>query len=105
MTQSDDLMPNDGTYFGIPPQDVEQEVERKKEKAKTLESLSAIKQIVKHFEERIEFRDKLSSINADIKEDPALHQKLCEVNNMLKLALQEEKEILEELLEAHAKNR
>ena len=105
MTEADNLMPNDGTYFGIPKEDVEQEVERKKEKAKTLESLSIIKDIISHFDERIEFRDKLSSIGVSIEVDPLLHQKLCEVNKMLKLALEEEKQLLEDLIDSHAKNR
>lgn len=101
----DNLMPNDSTYFGIPEPDKEQEVERKKEKAKTLESLSVIKEILEHFDERIEFRDKLSSITVNLEQDPLLHQKLCEVNNLLKLALEEEKDLLENLLEAHARSK
>lgn len=100
----DDLYPNDSTYFSI-TEPAEQSVARKKEKAKTLEALAVIKDVIDHFEQRIADRDKLSAIKVDITKDPALHQKLCEVNELLKLALIQEKSFLEDLLEANAANR
>jgi len=101
--QTDDLLPNESTYF-VPREPVEQVVARKKEKAKTLEALTVIKQVIQHFEERIADRDKLTSIPVDLTQDPAMHQKLCAVNELLKIGLTEEKRMLEELLEVHAPN-
>ncbi len=103
--EEDNLIPNDGSYFGIPVEPAEQRVARTKEKAKTLEAVNQIEKIIEHFQERIDFRDKLSSINVDVSADPALHQKIFEVHKLLKLALEEEKQLLEELLEVHNRNR
>lgn len=101
--QPDDVMPNDGTYFGL-REPVEQVVARRKEKAKTLEALSVIKKVIDHFDQRITARDSLASISVDLTVDPLLHQKICAVNELLKAGLIEEKQMLEELLEIHAPN-
>lgn len=104
--QEDDLMPNDGSFLGgVPREPVEQDIARKKEKAKTLEALPVIKEVIEHFTQRIEQRDKLSAINVDMDKDPLMFQKVFEVNRLLKLALEEEKGLLEDLLETHAKNK
>ena len=101
----DDLMPNDGTYFNPFQEPTEQKIERSKEKAKALEVKNAIENVIAHFEERINYRDTIEALNVNLEEDPALHQKKCEVNEMLKLALIEEKGLLEDLLSTHSKNR
>lgn len=95
----DDLLPNDGSLFDPMAEPVEQAVERKKEKAKTLEALPIINEVIQHFQERIDYQDKLSSIQVDISADPALHQKAFEVKRLLRKALAEEKQLLEDLLE------
>lgn len=100
----DDLYPASGEYF-LPREPQEQVVARKKEKAKTLEAVNELQRVIDHFQERIDYRDRLSSINVDITEDPELHQKVCAVNDLLKLALTEEKGLLEELLELYNRNR
>ncbi len=96
----DDDITNNGSYF-VPREPREQIIARQKEQAGALEAQKELEQVIKHFEERIEYRDKLSSINVDITKDPALHQKICEVNDLLKLALIEEKNLIEDLLEIH----
>ena len=99
-------MPSDGTFLGgIPREPVEQAVNRKKEKAQTLEALTVIQDVISHFTERIDYRDSLEAIKPDLAKSVAMHQKVCEVNDMLKLALIEEKRLLEELIEIHAPNR
>lgn len=98
----DDVYPNDTTYW-MPQEPQSQVVERDKEKAKTLEAVDELRSIVKHFDERIADRDKLSSIKVDITKDATLHQKICEVNDLLKMALIEERDLLKELLEIHNK--
>ena len=102
--QDDDLVPNDGTYF-LPREPVEQAVARKKERAQALEALTVIEGLIKHFDERIEFRDRLDSINPLVDKDPLAHKNACTVNALLKLALIEEKGLLLELLEVHAPSR
>lgn len=101
----DDLMPNDSTFYFLPREPKDQAIARKKERAETLKTLDELKKIVHHFDERIKYRDTIEALNVNLKEDPELHQKKCEVNEMLKLALTEEKNLLEELIDIHAKNR
>lgn len=98
--QDDNVMPNSGDYFSLrePP---EQELERKKERAKILEELPKIEMVVKHLDKRIKSLDKLSSIKVDISEDPALFQKAHEVNRLLKGVLEEEKTQLEDLIDTY----
>lgn len=102
--EDDDLYRNDGTYF-LPREPEEQIIDRKKERAKTLEAINDIKAVIAHFDQRIEERGKISSINVDLTEDPALHQKVFEVNRLLTMALIEERSMLEEMLEIHTKNK
>lgn len=99
--ENDDIT-NNGSYF-VPREPIEQVLDRKKERAAALEARKELEKVIDHFNERIEFRDKLSSINIDITKDPALHQKICEVNDLLKLALIEEKGLIEDLLEIHSR--
>lgn len=102
--QSDDVYPNDGAFLGgVPLEPLDQVVARKKERAQAMEAASVIENIIQHFAERIDYRSNLDAIKPDLAKDPALHQKVCEVNAMLKLALIEEKGLLEELLSMHAK--
>jgi hypothetical protein len=98
--ENDDLMPNDGTYF-VPTEPPSQAIARKKEKAKTLEAKPVIEAVIKHFEERIKYRDSLDSINVSAINSPEMHLRACVTNDMLKLALVEEKQLLEELLDIH----
>lgn len=99
--EEDNVLPNDGSYF-LPREPAEQIIDRKKERAKTLEALSVLNEIIAHFDERIAFRDSLSSITVDISKDPLLFQKVFEVSRLLKQALEEEKSLLEEKIEVHA---
>jgi hypothetical protein len=103
--QEDNVYVNDGTFVpGVPLEPPEQTVERKKEQARALEAKTIIEDIIAHFDQRIAFRSDLDAIKPDLVKTPAMHQKVCEVNSMLKLALAEEKSLLEELLEVHDKN-
>lgn len=100
----DDLLPNDSTFLGgVPPEPKEQTIAREKEKAATLQVIDGLKQAIIHFDERIAYRDTIGALNVNLLEEPELHQKKCEVNDMLKMALIEEKQLLEELLQAHSK--
>lgn len=98
----DDIYPAESP-FAWQTEPKEQVSARKKEKGAALAAQNEIKKVIKHFEERIQYRDTIESLNVDLKEDPLLHQKKCEVNDMLKIALEEEKQLLEELIEAHTR--
>lgn len=101
---SEDLYPNDGTFMGgVPLEPIEQRLERKKERANTLEAAKISQAILDHFEQRITYRDTLDSIKPDLAKSPAMHQKACEVNAMIKLALIEETNLLRELLDMYVK--
>lgn len=100
----DDLMPGDGTWFGgVPQEPLEQRIDRKRERAETLQSKAEIKKVVEHLEERIQERDRISTIGVDITEDPELHHKRCLVNAMIAKELIKEKQLLEGLLQTHIK--
>jgi polyribonucleotide nucleotidyltransferase len=98
--QDDNIMPNNGDYFSI-QEPLEQRLEKQKERAKILSELPKIEMVVKHLEKRIKSLDKLSSIKVDISEDPALFQKAHEVNRLVKYALEEEKNNLEDLINTY----
>lgn len=98
--EEDNVLPNDGTYF-LPREPKTQVIARKKEKAQVLEAKSVIEAVIKHFEERITYRDTLDSLNVSAVNTPELHLRACVTNDMLKMALIEEKRLLEELLEIY----
>lgn len=87
----------------MPREPQEQVIERKKEQAKTLEAKTLIEAVIKHFEERIAYRDTLDSLNTSAVLTPELHLRACITNDMLKMALIEEKQMLEELLTIYGK--
>lgn len=102
----DNLMPSDGTFLGgVPREPLDQIVERKQEQAQTLQAEDEIRKVVSHFEERINDRDSLESIILDPLRSPELHLRACIVNDAIKDALMEEKEMLEELIGIYAKNK
>jgi hypothetical protein len=103
---NDDLYPNDPTFFGgVPLEPVEQIIERKKERAQTLEGATVLKDMINRMDERIAFYEKNSSIPDDVRLDP---EQFLIMSNSYKLAaeaLQNEKEWIVGLLDANAKNR
>lgn len=103
MIVEDNVMPNDGTYF-TPKEPVEQTISRKKERARTLEALPILKELVKHLEKRIEFYGSVDSIPDDVKKDPTKFMNMHNSNEMTRANLISEKEYIESLLDANAKN-
>lgn len=102
--EDDNVYPTDGSFFGIPVEPKDQQIERKKEKAATLKEVNVLRELINKFDEHIAERDRISTIGVDITEDPELHQKRCLVNAMIAQELTKERQWLNELLEAHAKN-
>lgn len=97
--ENDDVS-NDGA-FSPWREPKEQVADRKKEKALALEAVTVVEKLMKHFDERIKFRDSLDAIAVGLEEDPAMYQKVCETNRLLKMALIEEKELLQEQLDMY----
>lgn len=58
----------DSSYY-LPTEPKDQEIERKKERAKTLQDEKVLKKLVKQLEERIEFYSRIDSIDVDVNTD------------------------------------
>lgn len=83
---NDNVYPLDGQYFApVVPQ--KQAEERKREINETLDQLPLLKQVIKRLDKQIAQLDTLSSIQADIKDDPATFQKIFEANKLAKAVL------------------
>lgn len=100
----DDIMPNDGTYF-LPREPKEREIARKSEKSKVLQDLKMVEELLVHLEQRINFRNSIDSIGVDITDNPALHQKMMHVNQLVKQELEAERGWIKDLIDTHARNR
>lgn len=98
--EEDDVSGNIARPY-YPKEPAEQTKDRAEEKAKVLQSQTVIREQIARMDERIKFRDSIEAIDVNLREDPAMHQKKCEVNDMLKLALEEEKRLLEDLLSTY----
>lgn len=103
--ENDDIMPNEGSHFGgVPIEPTEQAIERKKQRAKTLEALQPLKEHIERLQERIEFYEKNSSVNDVVR---VTKQEFMIVHNTYSLmakTLRSEKEYLEGLIDTYAKN-
>lgn len=99
----DDIAPNDGAL--IPREPKEQEVDRKKERAETLQALPVLIEIVKHLTEQVEFYESVDSIPPEVKTDPEKFLIVHNANELTRNNLRAELEWVEELLSQHAKNK
>lgn len=100
--EADDVMPNDGTYFSA-KEPAEQEIERNKEKAETLQALPVLRDLVSHYEKHIAELNSVTSMPDDVKTDPI---KFMQTHNARELAIgfmTEEKEYIEGLLDTHVR--
>lgn len=95
---TDDLLPNDGTYF-MPREPVDQVIARKKERSKTLEDLKIITSIVDHFEKRIEALGSVDAMPDEAKLDPQKFLIIHNANEIARKHLISEKEWVESLVD------
>lgn len=100
----DDLMPNDGGVFALREPE-QQAVERKKEKAHTLEALPILKDLLTRLEERIAFYGSVDSIADEVKTKPKQFLIVHNSNQLTRDNLRAEMEWITGLLEQHAKGR
>lgn len=92
----DNLYPASSAFLIQEPKERKQA--RKEEEDQIQAEVPKIEAVIEHFDKRIAARDSLKAISVDISENPELHQKTCAVNELLVVALREEKELLEGLL-------
>lgn len=102
--ENDNIMPNDGSTFYLPKEIEEEVVSRKKEKAKTLEKLAVLKEIIEYLEGRIAFYGSVDSIPDVVKVDPEKFMHVAAANSLTKACLITEKEYIEGLLQQYAPN-
>lgn len=98
----DNLMPNEGAYYQIrEPED--QVLERKHEKAKTLESKKELEKVIKHLDERIAATDSIKQAEGLAKAKEISIQLALHVLSLVNNQLQTERQFLTDLLEVHSK--
>lgn len=94
----DNVMPNDSTYF-MPREPVDQMIERKKERAKTLEVKGVISELIERFDEQIRHLNSVDSMPDDVKKDPTKFMNLHNSHELSIDYLRSEKSYLESLLD------
>ena len=97
--QNDDLMPNDGTYFGgVPLEPPEQAIARKKERAQAIEKDNILKDLLERWEEKIKFYNSTASFSDEVKLNPELLSKLVIAYAEVTSVLEAEKEYIQSLI-------
>jgi hypothetical protein len=102
--QEDDVMPNDGTYFGIQEPEA-QSIGRKKEKAETLQALPILKDLLERMQKRVDFYGSVDAIPDEVKTEPDKFLITHNANELTRDNLRSEIEWISGLLEEHAPNR
>lgn len=95
----DDVMPNDGSYF-LPREPIDQQISRKKDLAKTLESQAVLKMVAERFKDEIEFYSSVDSISDQAKLDPQKFLIQHNANEIVRDVLANQKEYIESLLDS-----
>lgn len=100
--EDDNLMPNDGTFFGgVPLEPLEQILDRKKERAKTLEAKKELEKVIAHLSDRIEATDSIKQALVLAKTHDISRGQAIVVLDIVRQQLEMEKELIKELLEIH----
>lgn len=94
----DDLYPNSSEYF-LPREPEEQIIDRKKERAQTLESEIILNDLIDHLDKRAEFYNSLTSIPDEVRLDPKEFLIMHNTHTLLAKILVSEKEYIEGLLD------
>ncbi len=102
-TQTENLYLNQGEHFDVREEPQEQKRERQKEKAKTLAALPLLKDLTKHFEDRIQFYKQIDSINPATQLKPEEFMHAVSANRLVVSNLEQELDYLNGLEEEHAK--
>lgn len=100
MTQSDDVYPNDFSPFTEP---IEQELERKKKKAHTLEALPILKELMERLQNQIDFLGSVDSIPSETMGDKEAFMGFAMANRLARDVLRNEMEYLEGLITTYSR--
>lgn len=98
----DDMYPNDGEYFAIPAEPMEQQRDRAEEKSKVNANKKPIEEIIARLNDRIEYYNTIDSISTDVMTKPEEFMRQWEVNKQTQVNLIMEKEYWEGLLKTHS---
>lgn len=98
----DDMYPNDSSYF-LPQEPPEQVSERRKEKAKTLQNQTILRELIIRLEERIAFYGSVDAMPNEAKTDPVKFMYIHNANQLTRDNLRAEKEYIESLLDTHVR--
>jgi hypothetical protein len=102
--EEDNVYPNDSSQYFMPREPAEQIIERKKEKAQTLEALNEFRAIVNRLEERIRFYESVANIPDEIRTKPDEFLIMHNTHTLMVRTLTSEKEYIEGLLNAHIRS-
>jgi hypothetical protein len=94
----DNVMPNEGSVF-YPHEPKQQAIDRKKERARTLEALPILKDLLKRLEQRITFYESIYSIPEEVRTDPQQFLIVHNANTLMVQNLKAEAEWIQDLLE------
>lgn len=95
----EDLYPNDGQVF-YPREPQDQVNARRSEKAKTLQGMAVLKDVVKRLETRIAFYESVDAMPDEVKADPVQFMNMHNANQMTRDNLKAEKEYIEQLIDS-----
>lgn len=99
----DDLYPNNSEFLGgVPAEPLEQRIERKAERAQTLQALPELKKMIVRLQERIEFYEKTTSIDIDANTEEFMIT--YKTYALMANTLSSEMEYLQGIIDANAKS-
>ena len=94
---SDDLYPNDSSYYNF-SEPVEQTVARKKKKAQTLEALHILKELLGRLDKQVSFLGSVDAMPDQLKTDPTNFLNMHNAHQIARDILRAEKEYIEGLI-------
>ena len=95
--QSDDLYPNDGSYYSLNEPEA-QTTARKKKKAQTLEALPILKELLGRLDKQVEFLGSVDVMPDELKAKPVEFLNMHNAHQIARDILRAEKEYIEGLI-------
>ena len=105
MSESDDMYPNDSSYFDPFSEPTEQRIARSKEKAQTLEAVSVLEDLLERLDKRIEFYNSVEAVDESVLDEPERFMHWIAANKQTRVNLISEREWMQSLLDTHKPNR
>lgn len=95
----DNILPNEGEFFGVPQEPVSRQRGRDSEKAKVMAEKPLLEDAIKRFEARIKHYESIYSVPEDDIANPERFMRRIEANKLHVQDLTDEKEFLQSLLD------